>query len=221
MRKKLQRFQDNAQRTHVIEPGKPHYQTIQGQWQACYFHNQHAIVLELGCGQGEYTVGLAQHFPDRNFIGVDIKGARLWVGGTLAITYKLTNVAFLRTHIAQLDQFFAPGEVAELYLPFPDPRPRGSDEKRRLTSPRFLALYRKILQPGGIIHLKTDNEALFAYTLAVLKDQGDVHDLAYTADLYQSAWLVAQHGIQTKYEQLYLNQGAKIKYLQFALGRPI
>lgn len=220
MRKKLQRFQDNARCTYVIEPGKASYQTIQGQWRARYFHNHHAIVLELGCGRGEYAVGLAQHFTNKNFIGIDIKGARLWVGSRLAVMHRLTNVAFLRTHIAQLDQFFSPGEVAELYLPFPDPHPRGSDEKRRLTSPRFLALYRRILQPGGTIHLKTDNDALFFYTLAMQQAQSDVHDLVYTTDLYQSAWLAAHQGIQTKYEQTYLNHGAKIKYLRFSLGSP-
>jgi tRNA (guanine-N7-)-methyltransferase len=220
VRKKLQRFQDNARCKYIVEPGKANYQTIQGQWHTQYFHNQHAIVLELGCGRGEYTVGLAQHFPNKNFIGIDVKGARLWVGSRLATAHQLTNVAFLRAHIAQLDQFFVPGEVAELYLPFPDPHPRDSDAKRRLTSPRFLAVYRSLLQPGGTVHLKTDNEALFGYTLTVLQSQSDVHDLVYTTDLYQSAWLAAHHGIQTRYEQTYLSQGVKIKYLRFALGRP-
>lgn len=105
MRKKLQRFHDNARCKYIIEPGKASYQTIQGQWRARYFHNQHAIVLELGCGRGEYTVGLAQHFPKRNFIGIDIKGARMWVGSRLVLAHQLANVAFLRTHIAHLDHF--------------------------------------------------------------------------------------------------------------------
>ena len=216
MRKKLQRFQDNAHHANVIEPGKAIYQDLKGQWQARYFYNQHDIVLELGCGRGEYTVGLAQRFPNRNFIGVDIKGARLWVGSTYALTHELANVAFLRAQVAQLDQFFARDEVAELYIPFPDPRPSGSDEKRRLTSPRFLALYRSILRLGGIVHLKTDNDALFAYTLETLQTQQDVYKLAYTEDLYQSAWLAVHHGVQTKYERRFLEQGSKIKYLRFA-----
>ena len=219
MRNKLQRFQDNAQRTNVLEPGKALYYNIKGQWQARYFYNQHDIILELGCGQGEYTIGLAQLFPRKNFVGVDIKGARLWAGSTYAHNHQLANVAFLRTHIAQLGLFFAPGEVAGLYIPFPDPRPRGRDEKRRLTSPRFLALYRSLLRPGGMVHLKTDNNLLFAYTLGVLQAQEDVYNLAYTEDLYQSAWLEAHHGIQTKYEQVYLAQGVKIKYLRFAFGK--
>ena len=217
MRKKLQRFAANAQRPNVLEPGKPLYEHIQGQWRAAYFHNAHDLVVELGCGKGAYTLGLAQQFPAKNFVGVDIKGARLWVGSTAALTHALHNVAFLRTKIEQLAQFFAPGEVNELYIPFPDPRPRDRDAKRRLTSPRLLALYRQLLQPGGWVHLKTDDDALFAYTLEVLSTQA-IADLVYTEDLYPSKWLPAHHGIQTAYEQQFLAQGATIKYLRFAFA---
>ena len=217
MRKKQQRFADNAQRPNVLEPGKPLYDHIQGQWQSAYFHNAHTLVVELGCGKGAYTVGLAQQFPDQNFVGVDIKGARLWAGSTAALAHQLSNVAFLRTKIEQLGQFFAPGEVSEFYLPFPDPRPRDRDAKRRLTSPRFLALYRQLLQPGGRVHLKTDDKALFTYTLEVLNTQA-ITDLVYTEDLYRSTWLTAHHGIQTAYEQQFLAQGATIKYLCFAFA---
>lgn len=215
MRKKLRRFADITQRPNVLEPGKTLYHQIKGQWQSNYFHNTNDIVLELGCGRGAYTLGLAQQHDDKNFVGVDIKGARLWAGSTDALTHQLQHVAFLRTKIEQLASFFAPGEVSELYIPFPDPRPRDRDAKRRLTSPRFLALYQTLLQPGGVVHLKTDDDALFAYTLATLRTQS-VKDLVYTEDLYQSVWLAAHQGIQTAYEQKFLAQGATIKYLRFS-----
>lgn len=217
MRKKLQRFADNAQRRNIVEPGKASYVHLKGKWRTDYFNNQHDLVMELGCGKGAYTLGLAQRFPNKNFVGVDIKGARLWVGSSYALVHQLHQVAFLRTKIEQLDQHFAPGELTELYIPFPDPRPRDRDEKRRLTSPRFLALYRQLLQPGGFIHFKTDDTALFSYTLEVLRSQA-VSDLVYTEDLYQSEWLATQYGIQTAYEQQFLEQGASIKYLRFSFA---
>lgn len=217
MRKKLQRFADNAQRRNIVEPGKSSYVHLKGKWRTDYFNNQHDLVMELGCGKGAYTLGLAQRFPNKNFVGVDIKGARLWVGSSYALVHQLHQVAFLRTKIEQLDQHFAPGELTELYIPFPDPRPRDRDEKRRLTSPRFLALYRQLLQPGGFVHFKTDDTVLFSYTLEVLRSQA-VSDLVYTEDLYQSEWLATQYGIQTAYEKQFLEQGASIKYLRFAFA---
>jgi len=217
MRKKLQRFADNVQRRNVLEWGKAPYTNLKGQWRASHFNNQGGLVVELGCGKGAYTLGLAQQFPNKNFVGVDIKGARLWVGSSHALAHQLHHVAFLRTKIEQLDQWFAEGEISELYIPFPDPRPRGRDEKRRLTSPRFLALYQQLLQPGGFVHLKTDDTALFDYTLAVLRTQS-INNLVYTEDLYQSEWLAVHHGIQTAYEQQFLAQGATIKYLRFSFG---
>ncbi|MFM2428699.1 MAG: hypothetical protein RL012_583 [Bacteroidota bacterium] len=217
MRKKLQRFADNTQRRNIIEPGKTSYVRLKGKWRTDYFNNQHDLVVELGCGKGAYTLGLAQQFPHKNFVGVDIKGDRLWVGSSYALDHELNQVAFLRTKIEQLDQHFAPGELSELYIPFPDPRPRDRDEKRRLTSPRFLALYCQLLQPGGFVHFKTDDAALFSYTLAVLRAQA-VSSLVYTEDLYQSEWLAAHYGIQTAYEQQFLAQGASIKYLRFAFA---
>ena len=217
MRNKLQRFADNTRRHNIIEPGKATYTQLKGQWRTAYFSNSHDLVVELGCGKGAYTVGLAQCFTNKNFVGVDIKGARLWVGSSYAMAHQLHRVAFLRTKIEQLDQCFAPREISELYIPFPDPRPRDRDEKRRLTSPRFLALYRRLLQPGGFIHFKTDNDALFAYTLAVLCAQ-PIKDLVYTENLYQSEWLPAHYGIQTDYERHFLSQGITIKYLRFAFA---
>ncbi|MHA7878080.1 MAG: tRNA (guanosine(46)-N7)-methyltransferase TrmB [Bacteroidota bacterium] len=217
MRKKLQRFAENAHRHNVIEPSQAAYTQLKGQWREAYFNNKHDLVVEIGCGKGAYTLGLAQRFADKNFVGVDIKGARLWVGSTYALEHQLDRVAFLRTKIEQLGQCFAPGELSELYIPFPDPRPRDRDAKRRLTSPRFLALYRHLLQPGGLVHLKTDDDALFAYTLAVLRAQPITH-LVHTDNLYRSKWLDEHYGIQTTYEKRFLAQGATIKYLRFAFA---
>ncbi len=219
MRRKLKRFQDNAQRDNVIEAGKDSYPSIKGNWQERYFHNDHDIILELGCGNGEYTVNLARLFPTKNCIGVDLKGARLWKGSTAAINQELAHVAFLRTPIEQIDHFFEAGEVAEIYIPFPDPRPRQRDSTKRLTSPSFLNVYRNILKSGGWVHLKTDNEQLFLYTLEVLQQQSDIHELVYTDDLYQSHLLPEHYGIQTKYEAKFINQGLTIKYVRFRLGR--
>ena len=217
MRKKLQRFADNAQRHNIIEPGKASYTHLKGKWRTNYFESLHDLVVELGCGKGAYTLGLAQRFPNKNFIGVDIKGARLWVGSSYALANELRQVAFLRAKIEQLDQCFARGEISELYITFPDPRPRQRDEKRRLTSPGFLALYRQLLQPNGLVHLKTDDAALFSYTRAVLCKQ-PVSDLIYTEDLYQSERLSDHYGIQTDYEQRFLARGAIIKYLRFSFN---
>ena len=217
MRKKLQRFAENAQCHNVIEPGKPFYETIRGQWRSDYFKNAQDVAVEVGCGRGAYTLGLGQHFPDSNFVGVDVKGARLWAGSTQAVAAGLRNVAFLRTKIEQLDQFFGPAEISALYIPFPDPRPRDRDAKRRLTSPRFLKLYRSLLQPGGQVYLKTDDAALFAYSLGVLQHEA-IQGLRYTEDLYQSDLLQEHHGIQTAYEQRFLAQGVTIKYLRFAFA---
>jgi tRNA (guanine-N7-)-methyltransferase len=219
MRKKLKRFQDNAQRNNVIEPGKANYHTIKGQWKADYFHNFNDIILELGCGEGEYSINLAKMSPTKNFVGIDLKGARLWAGSTQAVQGELKNVAFLRAPIEQIDQFFAPGEVDEIYLPFPDPRPRDRDEKKRLTSPGFLDLYRKILRPGGKVHLKTDNDQLFAYTLEVLRTHPGICELVDTQNLYEDNKVELATHIQTKYERKYLSQGIKIKYLQFVFGK--
>ncbi|MEM7361465.1 MAG: tRNA (guanosine(46)-N7)-methyltransferase TrmB [Bacteroidota bacterium] len=212
MRKKLLRFQDNALATNVIEKEKPLYHKIKGQWHA-HFGNHYPITLELGCGRGTYTVALAKHYHKQNFIGVDIKGARLWAGSQQAIADNLLNVAFLRTEIAFLANFFGPKEVAEIYLTFPDPHPTHRGVKRRLTSPRFLALYEQLLQPQGKIHLKTDNEELFAYTQETLS-QGpyqlgvvveDVHHQLPEEDIHRQ--------IQTPYEKRFLAAGMKIKYL--------
>jgi tRNA (guanine-N7-)-methyltransferase len=208
------RYSQNAARENVLEPGKPMYDDIRGHWNEWFFKNANPITVELGCGGGEYTTGLAAQFPERNFVGIDVKGDRMWRGAGQAETEGLRNVAFLRATIDFLDKFFAPGEIAEVWIPFPDPRPKEAQDKRRLTHPRYLAMYRNVLQPGGLVHFKTDDRPLFDYSLEVLGGQ-PVTDLAYTHDLYASNLLGLQHGIQTKYETHFLKQGIKINYLHF------
>ena len=172
-------------------------------------------MVEIGCGKGEYTVGLARIFPNRNFIGVDIKGDRLWVGSTIALEEKLKNVAFLRTQIQNIHAFFDKDEVDAIWITFPDPRPKKRDIKRRLTSPVFLELYKAMLKPEGMVYFKTDNSKLFEYTLEVLKARSDITHLDYTFDLYDSKYIDDHFGIKTNFEQKYLKLGEKIKYLKF------
>src|SRR5688500_14932108 len=151
MKRKQERFKIIEERDNVIEPSKPLYQTIKGKWKTEHFRNEKPITLELACGRGEYSVGLGQIFPDKNFIGVDIKGERIWKGSTLAVENKLANVAFLRTQILLIENFFGDGEVDEIWMTFPDPRPRKRDVKRRLTSPRFIDMYRKLVSKDAFI----------------------------------------------------------------------
>ena len=160
MKRKLERFKIIEERDNVIERSKDIYENIKGKWRSDYFKNENPITVELACGRGEYTLGLAARFPDRNFIGVDIKGERIWKGSTLAVEQKLNNVAFLRTPILLIENFFLPGELDEVWTTFPDPRPRKRDIKRRLTSPRYLDIYKRLLKPGSYFRLKTDNTAL-------------------------------------------------------------
>lgn len=213
---KLKRFAANQQADNLIEDGKALYTTIKGQWNTVFFKNNQPITVELGCGNGEYTTGLAAAFPDRNFIGTDIKGARLWRGSQTAIEQKLLNAAFLRTRIEYAYEFFENGEIDEIWITFPDPQLKDSREKHRLTHPRFLKLYKTFLQKDGVIHLKTDSRELYEYTLEVLKTEPS-EILAATGDLYESEWLADHRGIQTKYERMFLAEGKKINYLKFKL----
>ena len=217
-RHKLERFAINAQRKNIIEEGKEIFSTIKGNWHS-FFENQNPLVLEVGCGKGDYTTGLAQIFPDKNFIGTDIKGSRIWKGSTVAVEQDLANVAFLRTQIHILDQFFAPAEVDEIWITFPDPRPRDKDEKHRLTGERFIEIYRKVLRPNGLIHLKTDSDFLYEYTLDLLQnsDRIGAKNLTFTNNVYQSDLLADHHGLTTAYERRFLEEGKKIKYLKFQL----
>ncbi len=214
MRGKLQRFADNAQSKYVIEPGKPLFEKVRGRWRSDVFNNNNELVLELGCGKGEYTIGLAEKFGNRNFIGIDIKGDRIWVGSQQAEMKNLPNAAFLRTEMAFLPRFFKKNEVDEIWLTFPDPRPKKREIKRRLTHTGFMAYYAYILQPGGWFKFKTDNTPLFEYTLEVLEEL-EVLDLEFTFDLYQSSLNEEHHGIKTKYEALFHAKGESIKYLKF------
>lgn len=187
---------------------------LRGRWHSDFFHNDHPIVLELGCGKGEYTVGLAQAHPECNYIGIDIKGARMWTGASRARDLGLKNVAFLRTDIELLPHFFDPAEVAEIWITFPDPQMKKT--RKRLTSTRFMELYRKVTAPGATIHLKTDSPFLYTYTheMAALNSLDVVTD---TPDLYTSHAGNPILNIRTYYEQQWLDRGLTIKYLAFRL----
>ena len=215
MKRKQERFRIIEENPNVIEPSKPAYQTIKGHWRKEFFKNENPITLELACGRGEYTVGLSKLFPEKNFIGVDIKGERIWKGSMTALQEQLHNAAFLRTQILLIDNFFEPGEVNEIWLTFPDPRPRKRDIKRRLTSPRFIEIFKRLLQKGGYVRLKTDNTKLYEYTLEQIQMRSDITDLASTADVYNSSLENECFGIKTRYEQEFSQKGEKIKYLRF------
>jgi tRNA (guanine-N7-)-methyltransferase len=186
-----------------------------GKWNE-FFHNDFPITLELACGKGEYAVGLGRMFPEKNFIGVDLKGNRIWVGAKTAIKENLKNVGFIRSHIDKLADYFQAGEVAEIWLPFPDPQLRTSKIKKRLTHPKFLRLYQSVLAPGGVIHLKTDSpelykftkEVIILYNLTVNDDIEDVHSQSQVSDVLK---------IQTHYERLDIARSEKIYYLQFVI----
>ena len=220
-RNKLERFRENARMDHVLEPER---ETVwqgwdqAGNWHKQPFKRTAPLVLELGCGKGEYTVALARQHPEKNFVGVDIKGARLWYGAQEAEEDHLDNVAFLRTQIDWIDSCFAPGEVAEIWITFPDPQIKHSRAKHRLTAPAFLERYRKILQPGGIVHLKTDSEFFFGYTVGLLQGLGYPIHLAYYDIDKQLAFDRDHplHQVRTYYESLFRAQGKAITYLQFS-----
>ncbi len=193
---------------------------MKGRWGEEYFHNSNPIVLELGCGKGEYTVELAHLYPDVNFIGVDIKGARMWTGATRAVTEGLKNVAFLRTNIEFIDSFFSENEVQEIWLTFSDPQMK--NPRKRLTSTYFLNRYRRFLKDGGIVHLKTDSNFLFTYT-SCLVDANKLPVLFRTTDLYHTEGLDEETkrilSIQTYYEKMWMERGLNIKYQKFCLLR--
>jgi tRNA (guanine-N7-)-methyltransferase len=215
LKKKQERFRIIEERENVIEPSKQLYERIKGKWRTEYFKNENPITLELACGRGEYSVGLAERFPDRNYIGVDIKGERIWKGSSLAVERQLTNVAFLRTQILLIENFFSEGEIDEIWLTFPDPRPRKRDIKRRLTSPRFIEIFKKLMKPGSYLRLKTDNTALFEYTLEEMQSRQDIDDFRYTFDIYSSDLRPECFDIKTRYEQEFATKGETIKYLRF------
>ena len=195
---------------------------MQGHWHEQYFHNDNPIVLELGCGKGEYTVELAKLYPDLNFIGVDIKGARMWTGATQALNEGLKNVAFLRTNIEIIERFFAEDEVQEIWLTFSDPQMK--NPRKRLTSTYFMARYRKFLTDGGIIHLKTDSNFLFTYTTYMVEKnhlplEFRTEDLYGDNNVQCSMFNVQLLSIQTYYESMWIARGLNIKYMKWQLPR--
>lgn len=186
---------------------------LRGKWNDGFFKNDHPVVLELGCGKGEYTVGLSRLFPQKNFIGVDIKGSRMWSGAKEVHHHEIRNSGFVRTNIELLSHFFAPGEVSEIWITFPDPQMKKA--KKRLTSTRFLSQYCQMLQPEGVIHLKTDSNFLYQYTLATIEANNFAVQVN-TDDLYGSGMADEILGIRTYYEQQWLDRGKKIKYIRYA-----
>lgn len=191
---------------------------MKGHWRDMYFHNENPIVLELGCGRGEYTVGLARLYPDVNFIGVDIKGARMWTGATQALAEKLGNVAFLRTNIEIIDRFFDAGEVQEIWLTFSDPQMK--NVRKRLTGTAFMERYRRFLVDGGLVHVKTDSNFLFTYT-SLMAEHNNLPVLFRTEDLYHTEGIDEDTrrilSIQTYYESQWIERGLDIRYMKFRL----
>lgn len=188
---------------------------LKGSWAKNFFHNNNPLVLELGCGKGEYTIGLAKQYPNKNFIGIDIKGARMWRGCKTSVEENINNVAFVRTHIQVLDMYFAKNEVSEIWITFPDPQLKKPN--KRLTSPRFLEVYSKFLINKGIIHLKTDSKELYDYTLNEVLLPLNKRVLFSSDNLYQTDLKDDVVKIKTFYEEIYLNQGKEITYIKFEL----
>lgn len=227
-RNKLQKFSQLLTFPNVFENFSPLDPTLvgkdgqevemKGKWAEKYFGNNHPITLELACGKGGYTIGLARSYPDRNFIGVDIKGARIWKGAGTALEEELKNVAFLRTRIEQIAQFFEPNEVSEIWITFPDPFLNEKKAKRRLTAPRFIQEYRKILKPEGLVHLKTDEPNLYEYSLEALAKDTANQILYKDDDIYSKPLYLPELEIKTFYEKMHLEVGKTIKYIQFKIN---
>lgn len=221
---KLEKFRENATFTHVIEPEVKSYlaydHPLKDKWNSEIFKNNHPIVLELGCGKGEYSVGLARRFPEKNFIGVDIKGARIWRGAKTSQQEQMNNIAFLRTRIEIIHSFFAKDEVSEIWITFPDPQLKRRRAKKRLTSSGFLSLYQRFLIDNGIVNLKTDSAFLHRYSVAVA-EQNRLPIEKQTANLYAENWVDDILAIKTHYEQLHIDDGENINYLRFQLPQSV
>jgi len=218
---KLKRFGENETFLNVFQPTREEVVSnlfaLKGKWNQDFFKNNNPIVLELGCGKGEYSVGLAKLFPNKNFIGIDIKGARFWRGAKTAIEENMPNVAFVRTQIELIDYLFTTNEVDEIWITFPDPQIKYKRTKHRMTNTSFLELYRKILKPGGIINLKTDSEFMHGYTLGLLHGEG--HEVLYANhDVYKNEGAPPEvTNIQTFYENQYLEISKAITFVRFKL----
>lgn len=225
---KLKKFGDLLSYPNVYENYEPKYPKLlqadgveahmKGVWSSDHFQNNNPIILELACGRGEYTVALAKAYPDQNFIGVDVKGARMWQGATQALNQNLKNAAFLRTRIEQIALFFGEAEIDGIWITFPDPFLRESKEMKRLTSSRFLDQYQKIIKKGAILHLKTDDLTLYEFTLDTLNKYEGAHILYANDDIYKSALDYPELEYKTHYEREHLADGRKIKYIRFTIN---
>lgn len=230
-RNKLEKFAEILSFSNVYENYDPKAPQIvgkdgvpvemKGKWGRSHFKNENPLVLELACGKGDYTLGLARRYPDKNFIGVDIKGNRIWKGASIALEENLDNVAFFRTRIEQIALFFEPAEVDEIWITFPDPFIRKSKANRRLTSAFFINHYRKILKPGGFIHLKTDATSLYEFTLETLAEASACTLHYHDDDIYSKPLYSPELEIKTFYEQMHLEAGKKIKYVKFSVPIPV
>ncbi|WP_339702720.1 tRNA (guanosine(46)-N7)-methyltransferase TrmB [uncultured Marixanthomonas sp.] len=216
---KLKRFKQNETFKNVIQPTREEVFSnslnLKGNWKQNFFKNDKPLVLELGCGKGEYSVNLARNYPNHNFLGIDIKGARFWRGAKTALEEKLDNVGFLRTQIELIDLLFEENEVDEIWITFPDPQIKYKRTKHRLTNEDFLNKYRKVLKPDGLVHLKTDSEFMHGYTLGLLHGLDEKIEYAHH-DVYGNSHSPKEvTGIQTFYEQQYLEENKKITYIRF------
>jgi tRNA (guanine-N7-)-methyltransferase len=221
-KRKLQRFAENETFNHFFQPGWEDLSagfSLRGKWNADFFGNNNPVIIEMGCGKGEYTVDLSTKYPERNFIGIDKKGARMWRGAKTSDEEKRSNVAFVRIRAENIGRIFGPAEVDEIWITFPEPQPNSPRHSKRFTSPEFIARYRQILKPGGIIHLKTDNDMFYKYTLEVIREND--HKLLFcTDDLYANPGdpeVKDVVDVQTHYENIWLAEGLTIKYLRFKL----
>ncbi|MEN5233397.1 tRNA (guanosine(46)-N7)-methyltransferase TrmB [Sphingobacterium faecium] len=213
---KLRKFAEIGTFDNVVEldAGK----ALKGQWAKSHFKNDHPIVVELACGKGEYTVNLAKLFPEKNFIGVDYKGNRIWRGAKTAIEEGIHNVGFLRIQIETILEHFEENEISEIWITFPDPQPQDSREKKRLTNPTFLGRYKFVLKEGGLMNLKTDNDGFYNYTLEQIEILG-LHKHAETADLYHSDLVDEVLSIKTYYEKKYLAVDKNINYVKWSFDQ--
>ena len=212
---KLRKFSeiDTFPNVYQLELGK----VMKGNWAKDHFKNNHPIVLELACGKGEYAVNLAKLFPEKNFIGVDLKGNRIWRGARTGVDEGIANLAFLRIQIEDLLDYFGAAEIDEIWITFADPQPQLSREKKRLTFPKFLAKYKILLRPGGKVNLKTDNDGLYTYTCEKVEEFGLISH-KNTADLYKSEFADEVLSIKTHYERIYLKHDKNINYIQFSFA---
>jgi tRNA (guanine-N7-)-methyltransferase len=218
---KLKRFAENESFANVFQPTREEVVNdsfpLKGKWNADFFGNDNPLIIELGCGKGEYSIGLAEKYPDRNFIGIDIKGARFWRGAKTAVESGMNNVAFVRTQIELIDHIFAEHEVDEIWITFPDPQIKYKRTKHRMTNSSFLKLYKKILKAEGVVNLKTDSEFMHGYTLGLLHGEG--HEVLYANhNIYKNAGSPSEvTGIQTFYEKQYLEINKAITYIRFKI----